>query len=150
MDPASAAVAAVGFAGSLVALFEVVTDTSRAVHGLLGKLREASTDAKRLLGILRTLEVLADKIKHYNEADEFPKAMQELWRDRAALMLQDLEGLKGIVKKLEESGQGKSYSQKHFRMRMQKVFADDKIKLYERNLSSHVQTFNFALSMVSE
>jgi hypothetical protein len=120
MDPASAAVAAVGFAGSLVALLAVAIETTRGVYSLWGKLKEASSDARRLLGVMRTLDLLVDKIKGFNEVDASSQGMQDFWGARAELMLQDLEGLNGIVKKLGESGQGKTYSKKHLRKRIRK------------------------------
>ncbi|KAH0565040.1 hypothetical protein GP486_001566 [Trichoglossum hirsutum] len=152
MDPASASVAAVGFAASILTLATAAAQSSRAIHNLWHNLRDAPEDLKRLLRTIETLELLTREIadkSHGYWSDGLPEGLRDLWNNRAELMKEDFRGLENSVAKLEKSIAGKTYSNQHIRMRVQKFFSNDKIKGYEKKLSSHVETFTLALSILS-
>jgi dsDNA-specific endonuclease/ATPase MutS2 len=149
MDPTSAGVAVVGLAASLVTLVTLVSESSKKFHSLCKQISDAPEDVKQLLGKMRTLEFLSQKLVEHSRNGEVPNEMLEFWRHRAELMTDDVKDMKESTDSLENWVQRKTYSQKQVRMRIAKFFADDKIKAFERKLSQHVEAFTLALTLVS-
>jgi Fungal N-terminal domain of STAND proteins len=153
MDPASAAVAFVGFAASLATLTGLVIDSAKAVNKLCNSLKRAPAELKRFLATLKQLEsivsVLKDKTSNYTD-EELPVLLKQFWLENVSQMKEDYDGLAKLVGKLQSSFGARSISNKHVRGRLRTFFSLDEISEFENRLSRYIGKFDLALSLIKE
>ena len=153
MDPASATIAVVGFAASLATLAGLVIESTKTINGLCSKFKRAPDDIKRFLVTLQQFEallkLLKDRTSHYTDT-ELPQELKQFWLTSAFQMEEDCLKLDERCKYLRSCFDGKSFSNKHVRGRLQNFFRFEDTLELERRLLNHVEIFNLALSMVNE
>jgi hypothetical protein len=153
MDPASAAVAFVGFAASLATLAGVVIESAKTINELASKLKHAPDDLKQFLANLKQYELLLSILKDLvseHTAEELPPQLKQFWLDNAIDMRRDYDVLSSLVKKLECKLDGETVSTKHLRARFQYFFRSGELKEFNDRLPDHILRFNIALSMINE
>ena len=152
MDPASAAVAFVGFAASVLGLAGAAAEGSRALHNLWRKLKDAPRDSKRLLVVVGTLEGLVKVIEQqdgHSFVHNLPSDLRKVWNELSLQMIEDFSNLKEDVGRLEKALLAPSISKKYVRMRLIKFFIDDGIQKYYTHFLEHVQTLQVILAYSS-
>jgi hypothetical protein len=153
MDPASAAVAFVGFAASLTTLAGLVIESAKTISELCNKLKHAPDDLKHFLANLKQYELLLsmlkDLVSEYS-ADELPPQLKQFWLDNAIYMKKDYDILYSLTQKLEFKLDGKTASTKHFRARFLCFFRSGEMRDFGSRLPDHILKFNIALSMINE
>lgn len=155
MEPASATVAFVGFAASLVTLASIVANGSKSAASLYKSLKEAPDDVKRLLDNARNFEHLFVEIerksREYSDAGRLlPAHLQQFWDDRITQMEIDFARLRDLLEGLERSLAGQSLSRTPLRARIKKYFSENTISTYEKILSDHRETLTLFFSILSE
>lgn len=145
MDPASAAVAFVGFAASIASLSAVVVNSCKTIHNLWHSIKGAPQDVCRLLRKMKRLEKVILEIQTaVARFGEDPSLLdpQQYWVDQIEDMLDDFAILEDKINNLQADLTAKKYSKKHLWARARKFLSEDDILKYERILSDHLQTFN--------
>ncbi|KAL8851088.1 MAG: hypothetical protein Q9221_003984 [Calogaya cf. arnoldii] len=152
MDPASAAVAFVGFAGSIAALAAVVTESCKTLKNVWHIMKDGPQDTRRLFKRLKRLETIILEIKRVGEesTDEtFRRGFQQCWIDNVEDMREDFSALQSKILKLEGFLTAKRFSRKHLCAQIRKLFSNEDIAKYEHILSGHMETFNMMLNLHS-
>lgn len=144
MDPASAAIAVVGFAASIATLSAVVVDSCKTIHNVWQSLKDAPEDIHRLLKRMEILEqVILDMgivaVQFSNDPSRLDS--QQCWVKHIEEMVHDWTILHGKINKLQANLTTKASSGKNMRARVRKFFSEDDILKYENILSSHLQIF---------
>lgn len=152
MDPASAAVAFVGFAASIASLSAVVVNSCKTIHNVWHSLKDAPQDVRRLLRKMKTLEKVILEIgtvavQFSNDPSRLD--LQQHWADHIEEMVDDWTVLNDKIIKLQASLTAKTSSGKNLRARVRKFFSEDDILKYENILSGHLQIFIAMCSMQS-
>ena len=153
MDPASAAVAFVGFSASIASLSALVLDSCNRINSIARSLKNAPNHIRRLSGKVRRLyRVISEIEKIGNEIGEEPLGteIQRDWMDIATIMRADLMALDGKISKMQRSLDGKSLSKVHMSVRVRAFFSAEEVEKYENILSDHLETINFFLCVLSE
>lgn len=152
MDPASAAVAFVGFAASIASLSALILDSCNKIHSTAQSLRNAPSHIRRLFGKIERLHrVIAEIEKIGNEIgdEHLGTDVQRDWMNIATIMRADLMALEGKISKLQRSLDGKSLSKVHMSVRVHMFFSAEEVDRYENLLSDHLETINLFLCMLS-
>lgn len=152
MDPASAAVAFVGFSASIASLSALVLDSCNKIHSIAQSLRNAPNHIRRLFGKIERLHrVIAEIEKIGNEIGDEHLAtdVQRDWMNIATIMRADLMALEGTISKLQRNLDGKSLSKVHMSVRVRMFFSAEEVERYENLLSDHLETINLFLCMLS-
>ena len=153
MDPASAAVAFVGFSASIASLSALVLDSCNKIHSIARSLKNAPNHIHRLSGKVTRLHRLISEIEKIgNEIGDEPLGtdIQRDWADIATIMRADLMALDGKISKLQKSLDGKSLSKVHISVRVHMFFSTEEVDRYENILSDHLETINFFLCILSK
>ncbi len=153
MDPASAGIAFVGFAASLATLAAVIANSSKTLYNLRNKLKDAPEDSRILIASFKLFEDLLEEIQaqlqeHGDVAGS--QRLQKLWVDSEAQMLEDMEGFKVVVDRLDSLLNGPTLSSKRMRFRIRTYFDEDTIAKYQRKMSTHIKTLTLIQSFMSE
>lgn len=152
MDPASAAVAFVGFSASIASLSALVLDSCNKIHSIAQSLRNAPNHIRRLCGKIERLHrVIAEIEKIGSEIgdEHLGTDVQRDWMNIATIMRADLMALEGKISKLQRSLDGKSLSKVHMSVRVRMFFSAEEVDRYETLLSDHLETINLFLCMLS-
>lgn len=152
MDPASAAVAFVGFSASIASLSALVLDSCNKIHSIAQSLRNAPNHIRRLFGKIERLHrVIAEIEKIGNEIgdEHLGTDVQRDWMNIATIMRADLMALEGTISKLQRNLDGKSLSKVHLSVRVRMFFSAEEVERYENLLSDHLETINLFLCMLS-
>ena len=153
MDPASAAVAFVGFAGSIAALAGVVVESCKTLNDLWHLLREAPQDTQRLFKRLKRLAIIILEVRRVGEElrdDIVGIESSRSWLGSVEDMLHNFNILKSKIMRLEGNLCAKPISKKRLCGTIQRIFSHEDIVKYERILSSHTETFTIMLALVSQ
>lgn len=153
MDPASAAVAMVGFAGSIAALAAVVVESCKTLNNLWHLLKEAPQDTQRLFKRLKRLATIILEVRHVGEElhnDTVSIESQQSWLGNVEDMLSDFNILKEKILRLEGNLSAKPLSKKRLCGAIQRIFTHDDIVKYDQILSAHTETFTIMLALVSQ
>lgn len=153
MDPASAAVAFVGFAGSIAALAGVVTESCKMLNNVWHILKDGPQDTRRLFKRLKRLETIILEIRRVGEGstdEAFRAGFQRSWIDNVEDMREDFFALQAKILKLEGLLIAKRFSRKHLCAQVRKLFSNEDIEKYEHILSGHMETFNMMLNLYSQ
>ena len=153
MDPASAAVAFVGFSASIASLLAITLDSCNKIHSIAQSLKNAPDHIRRLFGKIERLRGVVSKIEKIgNEiGDEaFGTDVQRVWMDTVTIMKTDLMALEGKISKLQRILNGKSLSKVHMSVRIRMFFSAEEVDKYENILSDHLATINLLLCMLSK
>lgn len=151
MDPASAAVAFVGFAASIATLSAVVANSCKTIHNVWHSLKDAPQDVRRLLRKMNRLEkVILEIEKVVVQSVEVSSRLdsQQYWVDQILEMVDDFTILKDKINSLHVNLTAKT-SKKNLTTRVRKFFSEDDILKYESILSGHLQTVNVMYSLQS-
>lgn len=151
MDPASAAVAFVGFAASLATLAGLAMDSLQTLCRFQDKLRNAPKDILRLQGDLKRFEAVLWEIQRQQQdgLPTLPQHLCELWGDSAKQMQQDLERFRDFLLVFERRINQWSISSKNLRVRAKLFFSEDAVEEFQRRLSMHVQFLHTVQSLLS-
>lgn len=152
MDPASAAVAFVGFAASIASLSAVVVNSCKTMHNVWHSLKDAPQDVRRLLRKMKTLEKVILEIGTAAvqfSNDPSRQYSQQHWVDHIEEMVDDWTILGDKISKLQANLTAKTSSGKHLRARVRKFFSEDDILKFENILSGHLQIFIVMCSVQS-
>lgn len=140
MDPTSASVAFVGFAAGVATLAGLAAESWQTLYNLLDKLKHASEDLRRLTDKLRAVDLLLTELKKAVVNDDDVSAdVKALWDDCSGQMEADLVEFNTLILHLKKKMDTESVSGFNVRMRVKWVFSDEKIKLYNDQLASHIQ-----------
>ena len=153
MDPASAAVAFVGFAGSIAALAAVVVESCKTLNNVWHSLKEAPESTRRLFQKLKRLEKIILEIQRVGELKDGGPTQsldQHSWLENVTEMMDDFSLLKSKILKLEGNLSGKKISRKYLGALVRKIFSDEDIARFERVISGHMETFNMMLALHSQ
>ena len=153
MDPASAAVAFVGFSGSIATLLAVALDSCRKIHNIAQLLRDAPDHIRRLFGKVERLRSVLTEIEEIGNktGDEYLGAnVSRDWTSIVRIMEKDLAALEGKISKLQKSLGGKSLSRLHMSVRIRMFFSAEEVDKYEEALSDDLDTFNLLLCMLNK
>lgn len=152
MDPASAAVAFVGFSASIASLSALVLDSCNKIHSIAQSLRNAPKQIRRLFGKIQRLHrVIAEIEQIGNEMgdEQLGTDVQKDWMNIATIMRTDLMALEAKISKLQRNLDGKSLSKVHMTARVRMYFSTEEVDRYETLLSDHLETINLFLCMLS-
>ena len=153
MDPASAAVAFVGFSASIASLSALILDSCNKIHSTAQSLKNAPDHIRRLFGKVKRLHrVISEIEKIGNDLGDEPLGtdVQRDWMNIATMMRADLMALEGKISKLQRSLDGKSSSKVHMSVRVRMFFSTEEVDRYENLLSDHLETINLFLCMLSK
>ena len=153
MDPASAAVAFVGFSASIASLSALILDSCNKIYSTAQSLKNAPNHIRRLFGKVKRLHrVISEIEKIGNEIGNEPlgEDIQRDWKSIATMMRADLMALEGKISKLQRSLDGKSLSKIHMSVRVRMFFSAEEVDRYENLLSDHLETINLFLCMLSK
>ena len=153
MDPASAAVAFVGFSASIASLSALILDSCNKIHSTARSLKDAPNHIRRLFGKVKRLHrVISEIEKIGNEIGDEPldTDIQRDWTEITTIMRADLMALDEKISKLQRSLDGKSLSKVHMSVRVRMFFSAEEVDRYENILSDHLETINFFLCILSE
>lgn len=145
MDPASAAVAFVGFAASIVTLSAVVANSCKTIHNVWHSLKDAPKDVRRLIRKMKRLAKVISEIERVVvQFGEDPSLLgsQQYWVDQIEEMVDDFAVLDNKITNLQADLTAKTSAKKHLWARARKILSEDDILKYERIISDHLQTFN--------
>lgn len=150
MDPASAAVAFVGFTASIASLSAVVATSCKTIHNVWHSLKDAPQDVCRLARKMKRLEKVILEIERVVvQFGEDPSLLdsQQYWVDQIEEMVDDFAILDDKINNLQACLAAKTPAKKHLWARARKFLSEDDILKYERILSDHLQTFNVMYSL---
>ncbi|KAK3169287.1 hypothetical protein OEA41_008670 [Lepraria neglecta] len=153
MDPASAPVASVGFAGSIATLAATVVNSYRFLSNIYVSFKDAPEDIHRLLRKLQKLENIISEIRKTGDNIDQDAALDgsyQTWAEDLSEMENDLNTFKHKVSKVEAIVSTKAFSRKGASSRVRKFVSKDEITKYEGILSNHVETFSLILSLLSK
>ena len=144
MDPIS-------FAASLATLIGVVATTSKAIHDVHKRFRDAPEDVKRLLEQLQTFQSLLKELEvqlqeHQNNT-LLQETLRQLWRSFLTQMKEDIRSLGSVVSQLGQIQQKKSLSAKTFLSIRQKL-SDKEIAKYQGKIETHCTILTNIQAMV--
>lgn len=151
MDPASAAIAFVGFAASITTLAAVVLNSCRTLRDLCRDIQDAPQDLQRLFGHVQNLERIVIEVQRTGAdiaSDASIARLNAFWVDNAMYMETDLQRFNEKLCKLFEGLQRRSLTSKSLRARLYKVFSNDDILHWERVLAQHLNTFALLYNIV--
>lgn len=151
MDPASAAVAFVGFTASLVTLAGLALDSLQTLYRFQAKVKDAPEDILRLQDGLKRFEALLSEIglQQNDGLSTLPQHLCELWGDSAMQMKKDLERFRDFLLGFERRVNQSSVSSKNLRARLKFFFREDAVDAFQRRLSMHVQFLHTVQSLLS-
>ncbi|KAI8631723.1 hypothetical protein F5Y19DRAFT_493585 [Xylariaceae sp. FL1651] len=153
MDPASAAVAFIGFSAAIVQLAGSLANGCMTLYKLKQKLNETPQDISRLHKSMKRLERLVAEVRSLeNDIGEhwLSSNLGIHWSEHAADIENDLNALNQRLSKLVRILEAKSITSKHVRATIRKAFMEEDIVKFERILTAHQDTFSFMLSVVAE
>ena len=153
MDPASAAVAFVGFSASIATLSALILDSCNKIHSTAQSLKNAPDHIRRLFGKVKRLHrVISELEKIGNEMgdEDWGTNVQRDWMNIASIMRADLMALEERTSKLQRSLDGKSLSKINMSVRVRMFFSAEEVDKYENRFSDHLETINVFLCMVSK
>ena len=156
LDPASATVAFVGFAGSLAALSGAAINGLRTLKNVCQQLKDAPDDIKHLTVTVTQLERLITRVETASKTIDQNEAIHEClecldgWEEDVQLAQKDFHTLQTISRRLEKSLASRSGTGQNFTTRLRQSFACDEIRKYESRLGRHIQAFSLMLALLSE
>lgn len=152
MDPASAAIAFVGFAGSIAQLAAVAVASCQTLHSVYKNVANAPAKVDRLAKLLRKLELIATRMRDIDTQgleEVLRKETDSFWKQDAAEMQKDLEQFRIRMSKLEHGFASKAVVPKHLIARLRVLFSEEETTEYERIFTAHVDTATFMLSVTT-
>lgn len=152
MDPASAAIAFVGFAGSIVQITGAAIVSCHALQKFCRNIANANTNVSRLIRLLEKLEMISSQMQDIRPEDlqtAFKGELRAIWCTQSTEMEQDLRVFRERIEKLERSIKSKSRFARDVTGRLKTVFAEDETAKQERILATHVDTATFMLSLAN-
>jgi len=151
MDPASAAIAFVGFSASLTTLVGLVVNCSTTLYDLQRKLKEAPKDILHLQYELRNLQALLVEIQSRFRKDgriSTQQGFQGLWESVSAQMEQDIESFMATVSK--HSSQFRTPVRKRVSMRIRYIFDEKTVEEFRRRISRHIDSLSMVQAFMME
>jgi len=153
MDPASATVAFIGFAASLVSLVGLVIESTKTINSFYSRFERAPNELQRLQSTVKQsscfLVLLKEQTRQIADKD-LPQNLREYWLENVVQMYTDYEALNRFALKFQEPLDLFSASKKHVRARIRHFFCSEEISELEARLSTHVPKFHLALTMVTQ
>lgn len=153
MEPASASIAFIGVAASLTTLAALVIDSSKTLYRVGIKLKKAPEDITRLLTQLKLFERLLSEAQQRVEDHKAEFAVPDvgtLFTIAAERMLKDVRDFEGTLQKCERLLSGPASTKKALVSRVQHVLKEDRLKGYERLISSHMATLTLLLEILDK
>lgn len=151
MDPASAAVAVVGFSASLATLVGLVINCSRTLYDLQRNLREAPEGILRLQHDLRSLQALLTEIqcrvRKHGEAS-VPRDFRGLWGSVSTQMERDIAVFMATVS--THSTQLGTPIRKRIPIRIRHIFDENTVEAFRRRISRHIEILSIAQGFIIE
>lgn len=152
MDPASAAVAFVGFTASLTTLVGLAVDSLKTLHRLHEKIKDGPEGILRLQRDFRHLQALLFEIQGQQREISQSSGLtttSELWSGSGKQMQQDMEIFRTFLSDLDRRTDRTSISSKNLRLRIRLFFEEDRITELQRRLSTHIQFLHIVESLMS-
>jgi len=152
MDPASAAVAFVGFSASVVQLSAVTLNSCQTLHHFYKGYSNAPANVDRLAKLLKRLELVASRLHNLDTPcieGSIQHNVDQFWEQHAREMKDDLEQFRNLVVKLEKKLKVKSHTPKQVFARLRVVFSDEETTKWEQVLSAHIATATSMLSVMT-
>jgi len=146
MDPASAAVAFVGFAASVAALCGLVIEGSRTLYELQDKARNAPDELRKLYTTLKCLESMLLEIQRRSlDLDNLSVSIEfrESWKATVSLLETAMESLQEWLSQRFGSLDLERFGRKKLPQRMMLFFADKKLEAFRRSIDEHISRLGF-------
>jgi hypothetical protein len=151
MDPASAAVAFVGFAASVVTLWGLVIESSRTLYELQYKARNAPDELRKLYTALKGLESMLLEIQRRSPdlgslgvSVEFKQS----WNAAVSLLEMAMTSLQDWMANSFGSLDLERLGRKQLLQRMKFFFADKKLEAFRRSIDEHVNRLGFLQALL--
>lgn len=141
MDPASTAVAFVGFAASVVTLCGLVVDSSRTLYELQDKLRNVPDKLRKLSLTIRCFESMLLEIqRRSSRLDELgvSAAFRTSWATTVGLLEAAMGALRDWLANDFDSLDFEQTGKKQLLQRVKLFFADKKIGAFQQSLAEHI------------
>lgn len=141
MDPASAAVAFVGFGASIGTLLGLVIDGSRTLYEMQARIKEAPEEFSRICDAVKSLECTLNEILcRSRELDELDVTadIRQSWAITTNHLEVALRSLRGWLNQNFGSSESHAIGQKQFRQRLKLLFADKKIERFYTSVDRSV------------
>ena len=144
MDPIS-------FTASLITVSGLVAVSSKKIHDLLGKLKNAPKDVENLLGQFRTFEGLLKELEiqlhdHQNSAPP-QETLQQVWGNSLAQMQEDVQSLQAVLSKVEPL-LGKRTKTSRILLLARQILNEKEVEKYQRKIDTHCGTLRTIQAMV--
>ena len=144
MDPIS-------FTASLIAVSGFVAVSSKRIHDLLGKLKNAPKDVKNLLEQFRTFESLLKELEvqlqdHQNSVPP-QETLQQVWRSSLAQMQEDVQSLQAVLSKMEPLLKERSRTSRVLLLARQ-ILNEKEVEKYQRKIDEHCGTLTSIQAIV--
>ena len=144
MDPVS-------FTASLITLCGLVAASSKKIHDLREKLRNAPKDMETLLEQVETFENLLNELQtqlqdHCNSAP-LQDTLQKVWGSSIVQMNRDVQSLQAVLLKLEQLSGKKSKTSK-IRLLAHQMLSEKEVEQYRKNIDTHCRTLTCVQDMV--
>lgn len=137
LDPASAAVAFIGFAASLEALVAVAATSSKGVYGLWCSLRDAPEKLNELIEVVKEDQLVLSELRTLSQSlspGAFTASMQSLWQLVQTHMRIDLDVLNSKIAKIQDTP---TSTHRNIRSRFKTYFGDEELKELCQKLLRH-------------
>ena len=144
MDPVS-------FTASLITVGALAAASSKKIHDLRGKLKNAPKDVESLLEQVDTFESLLTELKtqlqdHRNSAPT-QDTLQKVWGSSIAQMNRDVQSLQAILSKVEPLFRKKSKTSRILLVARQ-MLSEKEVEQYWRKIDTHCHTLMSVQDMV--
>lgn len=144
MDPIS-------FTASLITVSGVVAVSSRKIHELREKLKNAPKDVENLLEQFQTFDGLLKELTiqlqdHQNSAPP-QETLQQVWGASLAQMQEDVQSLQAVLSKMEPLLKRKTRTSRVLLLARQ-ILSEKEVENYQRRIDTHCATLTSIQAMV--
>lgn len=141
----------ISFAASLITLVGLVTASSKKIHELRRKLRNAPKDVESLLEQVQTFEGLLNELNtqlqnHRNNVTP-QVTLQQVGGSAIAQMERDVQSLHSVLSKVESQVNKKSKSSKILLLARQ-MLSEKEVEHYRKKIDTHCTTLTSIQAMV--
>jgi hypothetical protein len=153
MDPASAAVAFVGFSASVVTLCGLVAESTRTLYELQDKVRNAPEELRRILTTFQSLEILLVEVQRLSSdvgVTNTPSHLKEAWMSAVRPLESDVVSFRGWlfhhfkIDRDEDLGKKQGVGR-----RVRVFFAEERIKTFYRTITLHIAQLSILYQLIS-
>lgn len=135
-----------GFAASITTLTAVALDSSRTLYSIRKKLQSTPEDVRRLIRQVRVFEGLLAAIRDLG----VPQDLQEIWEESINQMREEMQQFNPVVSSLQRLLDGPTVSSKMIRLRIRRIFDEEKVKQFQEQLSSHIEFLTLIQTIINQ